>query len=61
MTREQAHAALPDDARWTSSFGYPGKGGFVEYFRTPDGSRYLISNGPYDGTGHEWTVAKVQS
>jgi len=61
LTQDQALAQLPSDAKWSSSFGNPGEGGFSEYYRTPDGQRYCISNGPWDGGANEWSIARVQS
>ena len=45
MTYAQAIEALPAGSHWSSSFGCPGEGGYVEYHRTPDQVRYKISNG----------------
>jgi len=49
----EARAALPDDAEWSSSFGYPGQGGFAEYYRDPRGDRFIIQNGE---CGDSWTM-----
>lgn len=57
MTYQQAVATLPADAKWSSSFGYPGQGGYSEYHRTPDGQRFEIANGTYlDFEPFTWTV-----
>lgn len=45
MTYSEAAAMLPAGSVWSSSFGYPGEGGYVEYHRTPDGERWTIKNG----------------
>jgi len=47
MTYKEATDLLPDNAAWSCSFGYPGDGGYTEFHRTPDGRRYIISNGPW--------------
>lgn len=57
-TQSDAYAQLPKDAVWSSSFGYPGEGGFNEFWRQPDGTRWLIENGPWDGLGRNWTCRK---
>lgn len=46
MTGNEVFQLLPPDAKWSSSFGNPGDGGYVEYYRTPAGERWIISNGP---------------
>ena len=45
MTYQQATGTLPKGAKWSSSFGYPGEGGYSEFWRTSDGKRFEISNG----------------
>jgi len=45
MTYAQAAAKLPVDAKWSSSFGNPGEGGYHEFHRTPSGDLWIISNG----------------
>ena len=42
-----AAAQLPLDAKWSSSFGHPGEGGYCEYHRDSAGKRYIIENGSY--------------
>lgn len=54
MSRNEAYALLPEGAAWSCSFGYPGEGGYVEYYRLGN-ERWTISNGPYDGGGRDWT------
>lgn len=56
MTRKEAYAALPANAKWSCSFGYPGEGGFSERFKTPEGKRYEISNGRW---GDEWKCEEI--
>lgn len=41
---DAAHATLPEGARWSSSFGYPGEGNYDEFWRTDDGRRFRITN-----------------
>ncbi len=57
MTYTEAYDALPKDAKWSSSFGYPGQGGFTEYWRQPDGTQWIVKNGPWNGP-EVWTVEK---
>jgi hypothetical protein len=61
MTYEQALAALPPDAEWTSSFGWPGLAGYAAYFRTRNGTRYVLRNGTswMDLAPFNWTVSQV--
>jgi hypothetical protein len=60
MDYAEAVKSLPPDAFWSSSFGYPGVGGCVEYYRTPAGAVYSLSNGPYHAVRpFAWTVAVV--
>jgi hypothetical protein len=58
MTYEQALNTIPSDRKWSSSFGNPGEGGYVEYWRTADGRRFSVSNGSYLETAKLW-FAKV--
>lgn len=57
---QQAYAQLPKDAKWSSSFGYPGEGGFVEFFRQPDGTVWQISNGSWCGP-EDWRCERRDS
>lgn len=51
---------LPDDARLSATFGNPGEGGYAEYWRTPDGQRFRISNGRYGASQpFTWTFEHV--
>lgn len=63
MTYEQALATLPPNAIWTSSFGWPGCANYAAYFRTPDGSRYVLRNGTswMDLPPFNWTVSAVDN
>ena len=54
MTQTQAYDLLPANAEWSCSFGNPGEGGFNEFYRTPDGKRWIISNGSYGLFAPEW-------
>ena len=54
--QDSAYAQLPADAVWSCSFGNPGNGGFVEYWRT-QGAKYVIRNGSWDD-GKTWTCTK---
>ncbi len=54
----EAYNQLPADAKWSSSFGNPGEGGFTEFYRTPNGERWIISNGPWCGPT-EWKCQKA--
>lgn len=56
-TYAEAAAALPAEAKWTASFGYPGEGGYTEYHRTPEGKRFKISNGSWaEAPPFIWTM-----
>lgn len=62
MTYTEALTSIPEAAEWTSSFGNPGEGGYVEYHRTQSGDRYTISNGSYEAMQpFDWTCRKVES
>jgi hypothetical protein len=50
MTYKEATDLLPANAEWSSVFGNHGVGGCTEYFRTPDGQRFVIKNGDYTAT-----------
>lgn len=54
MAYNEAIEHLPADAEWSCSFGNPGEGGFVEYYRTPSGEKWVIFNGPYDIFRLDW-------
>lgn len=56
-TYTEAASILPTDAEWSSSFGNPGEGGYVEYWRTPSGEVWTLSNGSYNAPGNEWRCA----
>lgn len=55
-TYRDAAALLPADTKWSSSFGYPGEGGYAEYHRDQAGRRYVIENGRF---GDAWTISMV--
>jgi predicted glycosyl hydrolase (DUF1957 family) len=60
VTYDEALKLLPAGAVWSSSFGYPGEGGYTEFHRLPSGERWRIENGPYDAMKpFEWTCEKV--
>jgi len=55
MTYQQATAKLPTDAKWSSSFGNPGEGGYTEFWRTQT-QRFILSNGRWDDIApFSWT------
>jgi hypothetical protein len=56
-TYSEAHAFLPSDAKWSSSFGNPGEAGYCEYYRS-QGERFLIENSCSDDT---WSIKKVEA
>ena len=59
-TYQDARDQLPAGAQVSSTFGYPGEGGYREYWRMPDGSRWTISNGGWmDYSPFNWTAAAV--
>jgi predicted glycosyl hydrolase (DUF1957 family) len=55
-TYRDAAAHLPTDTKWSSSFGYPGEGGYCEFHRDTMGKRYTIQNGTF---GDAWTISCV--
>ena len=55
-TYRDAAALLPADTKWSSSFGYPGEGGYAEYHRDSQGHRYMILNGRW---GDAWTISSI--
>lgn len=60
MTYNEATDLLPADSVLTSTFGYPGEGGYNEFHRAPDGTRWVISNGDYfDCQRNVWTISQV--
>lgn len=43
MTMAEAYKLIPQEAVWSCSFGYPGGGGgYQEFWRMPDGQRYIV-------------------
>lgn len=60
MTQTQAYDTLPAGAKWSSSFGNPGEGGYTEFWRTAEGKRYVVANGKYDAISpFLWTVEQA--
>ena len=61
-TYQEAAAQLPADAKWSSSFGNPGEGGYTEYHHQPDGTRWIIGNGPWHliECEFDWHCQKVE-
>ena len=60
MTYNEIIAQLPADTKWSSSFGYPGEGGYCEYHRDAQGKRYIIQNGDYMAVRpFAWTVREA--
>ena len=46
--------------KWSASFGYPGEGGYNEFWRDPTGRRFVISNGTHwDCAPFDWSVAEL--
>lgn len=58
-TRKQAYEGLPAGAVWSCSFGNWGEPGFNDHFRAPDGSRWIVSNGPSAGP-LQWSCRRVR-
>lgn len=59
-TYHEAAEALPAGAKWSSSFGNPGEGGYCEFFRTPEGKRFQITNGTWSEIApFTWTLAEA--
>lgn len=60
MTYQDALNRLPKDAYLSTSFGYQGCGGYSEIHRTPDGRRFMLSNGSYlDYAPFTWTIKPI--
>lgn len=58
---DEVLAVLPAGTKWSSSFGYPGKGGYLEYHRDPEGVVYVISNGSWMSFApFEWSMRKLE-
>lgn len=60
MKYQQAIDQLPPGAKWSSSFGYPGEGGYSEFWRA-DGKRFEVSNGSgqFVFAPFVWTVKEI--
>lgn len=54
FSQADVYAMLPGDAKWSCSFGYPGQGGFTEFW-VSGGRRWIIQNGPWC-SGYEWSI-----
>jgi hypothetical protein len=50
-----AYACLPRQAVWRCSFGFPGEGGFQDWYNLGD-TLWIISNGTY---GDEWKAREI--
>lgn len=62
MTYDESRKMLPVDARWSASFGFCGEGGYAEYWRCPNGDRWVIGNGPWHAIEpFDWTCDPVHS
>jgi hypothetical protein len=60
MTYEEACAKIPRDALLTCTFGYPNEGGYTEFWWTPAGRRWEVSNGPWFAMWpFDWTCKEV--
>lgn len=59
QTQQHALAQLPTDAKWSCSFGYPGQQGFTEYYRQPDGTRWILTNGPWHAIAPDWQIKRA--
>ncbi len=56
-----AKNSLPEGSVIGSTFGYPGEGGYTEFWETPGGERYTIDNGKwFDFAPFTWTVLKLR-
>lgn len=64
MTFLEARKSLPAFARWSSSFGNPGEGGYTEYWRVRRGDhteRYEISNGSWmEREPFMWSLRRLE-
>jgi hypothetical protein len=57
MTYAESLKQLPTTVRWSSCFGNPGEGGYVEYYRDADATRYVVSNGDWMSFApFDWTM-----
>ena len=60
MTYPESLKQLPTTVRWSACFGNPGEGGYCEYYRDPQGKRYIIENGDYMALApFTWTVREA--
>ena len=59
-TYDEAIKSLPEGAFLNTSFGWPGEGGYTEFHRTPEGKRFMVTNGTYMATApFTWKVEAV--
>jgi hypothetical protein len=59
-TYQQVCRKLPNDAAISCTFGNPGVGGYSELYRTPDGRRFMLSNGSYlDYAPFTWSFTEI--
>ena len=54
MTEQEARARLPADAKWSSSFGYPGEERYVEYWRDAANRRFVLKK-----NGQTWSAEQL--
>lgn len=54
MTRTEAYALLPHDAKWSCCFGNPGEEAFDETWRLPNGDRWVITK-----RGAIWSLSEI--
>ena len=60
MTYAEAYSRLSDvRASLSSTFGNPGEPGYCAFYRTQDGQRYELSNGPWNGPGNRWAIRRA--
>jgi hypothetical protein len=59
-TYSDAFETLPNGSVWSCCFGFKGEGGFSEYWRSPCGRKFVISNGRWDSSHpFVWTVEEA--
>jgi hypothetical protein len=56
MRRAQALDAIPDGFAFFCNFGHPGEPGCTEVYKDAAGNRFVLSNGPWSGSGMNWTA-----
>jgi hypothetical protein len=63
MTRNEV-LDYADSQSWklSSTFGYPGQGGYTEIYNAPDGTRHKISNGPWNAAQpFTWSTRAIEA